>query len=125
MKSPEVIEDYIKKKTIKYAEFSAIADIYLEIKTQDDKKIKSIESIGLSFSKYTELINSPFSGSTYISYATGVAAGILIFYSLLNKKYLKGVVLSENLPKIFGGFTNDIIKRELNNYKINLISQIK
>ncbi|MDX4036981.1 hypothetical protein, partial [Aliarcobacter skirrowii] len=71
------------------------------------------------------LINSPFSGSTYISYATGVAAGILIFYSLLNKKYLKGVVLSENLPKIFGGFTNDIIKRELNNYKINLISQIK
>ncbi|MDD2507439.1 MAG: saccharopine dehydrogenase C-terminal domain-containing protein [Aliarcobacter skirrowii] len=125
MKSPEVIEDYIKKKTIKYAEFSAIADIYLEIKTKDDKKIKSIESIGLSFSKYTELINSPFSGSTYISYATGVAAGILIFYSLLNKKYLKGVVLSENLPKIFGGFTNDIIKRELNNYKINLISQIK
>lgn len=38
MKSPEIIEDYIKRKTIKYAEFSAIADIYLEISYPQNKK---------------------------------------------------------------------------------------
>ncbi len=126
MKSPEIIEDYIKKKTIKYAEFSAIADIYLEISyPQKKKKIKSLESIGLSFSKYTDLIKTPYSGSTYVSYPTGVGAGILIFYSLLNKEFLSGVILSEELPKIFGNSTNDIIKRELSSYKINIYSQIK
>lgn len=126
MKSPEIIEDYIKKKTIKYAEFSAIADIYLEISyPQKKKKIKSLESIGLSFSKYTDLIKTPYSGSTYVSYPTGIGAGILIFYSLLNKEFLSGVILSEELPKIFGNSTNDIIKRELSSYKINIYSQIK
>ncbi|WP_198304353.1 saccharopine dehydrogenase C-terminal domain-containing protein [Arcobacter vandammei] len=126
MKSPEVIEDYIKKKTIKYAEFSAIADIYIEIlEPKKKKKIKSIESIGLSFSKYTDLVKTLYSGSTYVSYPTGIGAGILIFYSLLKKEFLKGVILSENLPVIFGNTLNDIIKRELVSYKINIYSQIK
>lgn len=126
MKSPEVIEDYIKRKTIKYAEFSAIADIYIEISyPKSKKKIKSIESIGLSFSKYTDLIKTPYSGSTYVSYPTGIGAGILIFYSLLNKELLSGVILSENLPAIFSNSLNDTIKRELGSYKINIYSQIK
>lgn len=126
MKSPEVIEDYIKKKTIKYAEFSAIADIYLEVShPKSKKKIKSIESIGLSFSKYLDLLKTPYSGSTYVSYPTGIGAGIIIFYSLLKKESLSGVILSENLPKIFGEKLNDIIKRELSSYKINIYSQIK
>ncbi|MCT7499747.1 hypothetical protein N5S76_08180 [Aliarcobacter cryaerophilus] len=126
MKTPEIVEDYIKKKTIKYAEFSAVADIYLEILyPQNDKRISTIESVGLSFNKYTELVKTAYSGSTYVSYPTGVAAGILIYYSLLNKKRLSGVILSENLPELFEHTVNDIIKRELGNYKINLINQIK
>ncbi len=126
MKTPEIVEDYIKKKTIKYAEFSAVADIYLEILyPQNDEKIRTIESVGLSFNKYRELLKTPYSGSTYVSYPTGVAAGILIYYSLLNKKRLSGVILSENLPELFEHTVNDIIKRELGNYKINLINQIK
>ena len=126
MKTPEIVEDYIKKKTIKYAEFSAVADIYLEILyPQNDKRINTIESVGLSFNKYTELVKTAYSGSTYVSYPTGVAAGILIYYSLLNKKRLSGVILSENLPELFEHTINDIIKRELGNYKINLINQIK
>jgi hypothetical protein len=83
------------------------------------------ESGGLSFNKYTELVKTAYSGSTYVSYPTGVAAGILIYYSLLNKKRLSGVILSENLPELFEHTVNDIIKRELGNYKINLINQIK
>ena len=126
MKSPEIIEDYIKRKTIKYAEFSAIADIYLEVSYKDSKKkIKSVESIGLSFSRYTDLIKTPYSGSTYVSYPTGIGAGILIFYSLLKKDDISGVILSENLPKIFGNNLNDIIKRELSSYKINIYNFIK
>ena len=65
MKTPEIVEDYIKKKTIKYAEFSAVADIYLEILyPQNDKRISTIESVGLSFNKYTELVKTAYSGST-------------------------------------------------------------
>lgn len=128
MKSPEIIEDYIKNKTIKYAEFCAIADIYLEISyPQNSKKIKNVESIGISFNKYTNLIKTSYSGSTYISYPTGIGAGILIFYTLLNQIFndIKGVLVTEKLPSILGPVTNDIIKRELSSYKINLINSIK
>ncbi|MFW0743672.1 saccharopine dehydrogenase C-terminal domain-containing protein [Aliarcobacter butzleri] len=128
MKSPQIIEDYIKNKTIKYAEFCAIADIYLEISyPQNSKKIKNVESIGISFNKYTNLINTNYSGSTYISYPTGIGAGILIFYTLLNQIFndIKGVLVTEKLPSILGPVTNDIIKRELSSYKINLINSIK
>lgn len=128
MKSPEIIEDYIKNKTIKYAEFCAIADIYLEISyPQNSKKIKNVESIGISFNKYTNLIKTNYSGSTYISYPTGIGAGILIFYTLLNQKLndIKGVLVTEKLPSILDPVTNDIIKRELSSYKINLINSIK
>ncbi|MCG3711845.1 saccharopine dehydrogenase C-terminal domain-containing protein [Aliarcobacter butzleri] len=128
MKSPEIIEDYIKNKTIKYAEFCAIADIYLEISyPQNSKKIKNVESIGISFNKYTNLIKTNYSGSTYISYPTGIGAGILIFYTLLNQIFndIKGVLVTEKLPSILGPVTNDIIKRELSSYKINLINSIK
>lgn len=128
MKSPQIIEDYIKNKTIKYAEFCAIADIYLEISyPQNSKKIKNVESIGISFNKYTNLIKTNYSGSTYISYPTGIGAGILIFYTLLNQNFndIKGVLVTEKLPSILGPVTNDIIKRELSSYKINLINSIK
>lgn len=128
MKSPQIIEDYIKNKTIKYAEFCAIADIYLEISyPQNSKKIKNVESIGISFNKYTNLIKTNYSGSTYISYPTGIGAGILIFYTLLNQKLndIKGVLVTEKLPSILDPVTNDIIKRELSSYKINLINSIK
>ncbi|MDN5062541.1 saccharopine dehydrogenase C-terminal domain-containing protein [Aliarcobacter butzleri] len=128
MKTPEIIEDYIKNKTIKYAEFCAIADIYLEISyPQNSKKIKNVESIGISFNKYTNLIKTNYSGSTYISYPTGIGAGILIFYTLLNQIFndIKGVLVTEKLPSILGPVTNDIIKRELSSYKINLINSIK
>ncbi|MGE4456476.1 MAG: saccharopine dehydrogenase C-terminal domain-containing protein [Arcobacteraceae bacterium] len=128
MKEPEIIEEYVKDKVIKYAEFSAIADISLEISYPDSpKKVKSTESIGVSFHKYTDLIKTPYSGSTYVSYPTGIGAGILIFYTLLNKKQnkIKGVLVSEKLPAFLGAVTNDIIKRELTSYKINLINSIK
>jgi len=128
MKSPKTMEEYIKNKIIKYAEFSAIIDIEIEISySQNSKKIKSTESIGISFNKYTSLVNTPYSGSTYVSYPTGIAAGILIFYTLINKKCtnLKGVLVSEKLPALFGNVINDIIKRELSSYKIKLINSIK
>lgn len=128
MKTPQTIEEYTLNKTIKYAEFAAIADIYLEISyPQNNKKIKSVESIGVSFSRYTDLVKTPYSGATYISYPTGIGAGILIFYTLLAQKNnpIQGVLLSEKLPELLGATTNDIIKRELTSYKIYLNNSIK
>lgn len=128
MKTPKVIEGYMKDKTIKYAEFSAVAELTLEINYPEENRIlKSKESIGITFNRYLDLINTPYSGSTYISYPTGVGAGILLFYTYLahkKKKNIRGVILSENLPKLFGRLKNDIIKRELSSYKIDLINSI-
>ncbi|EFU69749.1 conserved hypothetical protein [Aliarcobacter butzleri JV22] len=51
----------------------------------------------------------------------------MIFYTLLNQNFndIKGVLVTEKLPSILGPVTNDIIKRELSSYKINLINSIK
>jgi len=128
MKTPQTIEEYTLNKTIKHSEFSAIADIYLEISyPQNEKKIKSVESIGISFNRYTDLVKTPYSGATYISYPTGIGAGILIFYTLLAKENtpINGVLLSEKLPELLGATLNDIIKRELTSYKIYLNNSIK
>jgi hypothetical protein len=94
---------------------------------QNEKKIKSVESIGISFNRYTDLVKTPYSGATYISYPTGIGAGILIFYTLLAKENtpINGVLLSEKLPELLGATLNDIIKRELTSYKIYLNNSIK
>lgn len=128
MKAPQTIEEYTLNNTIKHAEFAAIADIYLEISyPQNNKKIKSVESIGVSFSRFKDLVKTPYSGATYISYPTGIGAGILMFYTLLAQKNnpIQGVLLSEKLPELLGATTNDIIKRELTSYKIYLNNSIK
>jgi saccharopine dehydrogenase-like NADP-dependent oxidoreductase len=128
MKSPQTMEEYLQNKIIKYAEFSAVADITLEIAyPQNKKNIKSVESIGVSFNRYLELLDTPFAGATYISYATGVGAAVLIYYTFLasTSHKIQGVLASEKLPPLLGSTLNDIVKRELSAYKINLMNSIK
>lgn len=128
MKSPEVVEGYVRDKIIKYAEFSAVADLSLEIRYPGSRKPqKSIESIGVSFNRYRDLLKTTYAGATYISYPTGVGAGVLAFYCLLQRKHhaLKGVLTTEQLPSLLGPVTNDLIKRELSRNRISLIHSIR
>lgn len=127
MKSPEVIEAYIRNKTIKHAHFCAVADLTLEVRYPNNpKKVTCTESVGVSFVDLTSLIKTPYSGATYISYPTGIGAGVLLFHALLHAQHhpLKGVLTTEALPPLFGPALCDAIKRELGIYKLNLFHAI-
>lgn len=127
MKEPLAIEGYMRDKVIKFAEFSAVSDIYIEIFYPKEKKpIKCVESIGVSFNRYLELLNTPYSGATYISYPTGIGAAILLYYTLLSsrKREIKGVVLPERLPVLLDTGLKDIVKRELSTYGLNIFSSM-
>ena len=50
MKTPEIVEDYIKKKQSNMLNFQQLLIYILEILyPQNDKRISTIESVGLSF----------------------------------------------------------------------------
>jgi saccharopine dehydrogenase-like NADP-dependent oxidoreductase len=127
--TPKKIEEYVRKKIINNAHFSAMADISVEVKNPNGKLRTFItESVGISFHRYLELLDTPYSGSTYISYPAGIGASIIAFYALeswtdSNDK-LKGVLATEQLPKILGSKLSKILKNELSYYKIDIISHI-
>lgn len=113
MKSPRVIEYYNKRHIIKSARFEVVAEI--ETVTASRQR-PVVESVGIRFSRYRELLGGPYSGATYIAYPTGVAAAVLVFYSLLGRAQgvsLNGIIAPELLPERLGSDLSDRIKREL------------
>jgi len=126
MKSPQKIEQLLKEGVIKSAQFAAMAEITLEIKEDGQKPALMTESIGLSFHRYADLLGTPYSGATYISYPTGVGAAILLFYThelwQKDKNQLRGILRAEELPPRMDTARVDLIKREMCAYKIDFIS---
>ena len=112
MKSPRVIEYYNKRRIIKSARFEVVAEI--ELNSPGRQSV--IEGVGIRFSRYHDLLGTPYSGATYIAYPTGVAAAVLIYYALRAKQRgagLRGMLSPELLPKLLGGETVGRIKHEL------------
>jgi saccharopine dehydrogenase-like NADP-dependent oxidoreductase len=119
MKSPDVMASYVKEKIIKAAQFCAAAELSLEIRF-DEYKVQSTELVGVIFDSYLDLENTPYSGATYVSYPTGIGAALTLFYTLVGKKKINGVVTSEKLPALLGNTWCEMLKRELSVYKIGL-----
>ena len=112
MKSPRVIEYYNKRRIIKSARFEVVA----EIETVSPEQRPVVESVGIRFSRYRELLGTPYSGATYIAYPTGVSAAVLLYYAILGREQgvaLRGVISPEMLPQQLGAEWTDRIKREL------------
>lgn len=126
MKTPEVMEQLVREKTITAATFCAVADLGLEVHHQEQHKIKCVESVGVSFTEATALLGTPYSGATYISYPTGIGAAVLLFYTLMHarKQPLGGVLVSEALPRHFDPALCDAIKRELGTYRLGVFHVI-
>ncbi|PIR44521.1 MAG: hypothetical protein COV10_04315 [Candidatus Vogelbacteria bacterium CG10_big_fil_rev_8_21_14_0_10_51_16] len=125
MKSPQKIEQLLQQGVIKSAQFAAMAEITLETK-KTRESVLTTESTGLSFHRYAELLDTPYSGATYISYPTGVGAAVLLFYTYKlwqsDKTKLGGILRAEELPALLGAAMTDVVKRELSAYKIDFIS---
>lgn len=122
MKTPEVMEQLVREKTITAATFCAVADMGLEVHHNEHGKVKCVESVGVSFTEVTSLLGTPYSGATYISYPTGIGAAVLLFHTLIfnQPNPLNGVLVSEALPKQFGLSLCDVIKRELGTYRLGI-----
>ena len=126
MKSPQKIEELQKKGVIKYAQFAAMAEIILEVKENKRKTNLVTETTGLSFHRYDQLLGTPYSGATYVSYPTGVGAAILLYYTYKSwekeKQKFMGIIKAEELPSKIGEVIVNDIKREMSSYMIDFIS---
>lgn len=127
MQSPQTIAKMLKTKIIKSANFTAIAEIILEMKKKyREKPVLITEAIGLSFNQYPSLLGTQFSGATYISYPTGVGAAILLFYTYQcwkkDAQKFSGVIKAEELPEKMGNNIVHEIKSELSLRMIEFFS---
>lgn len=117
LKTPEEMIEITKRGVIKSAQFAAVAEI-----TKEDV----IEVTGLTFKHFMDLLDSPYEGSTYISYSAGIGAAILFFYtykfSKKNISSITGVIRSEELPAKFGSEISLEMKYELVKRGIDFIS---
>ena len=125
LQTPEKLEEYLREGVISYAQFAASADISIEAENKG-MITKTIESVGLSFHRYQDTLNTPYRGATYISYPTGIGAAILAFYTAREwakeNAHIKGVIRAEQLPDFFGEGLTDTVLRELSNNNIDLVS---
>lgn len=125
LQTPQQIETMVRQGIIKSAQFGAVAEITLSNKIRN-KMTTIVESTGLSFNRYTELVNTPYSGATYISYPTGIGAAVLLFYCLKNwqknQELFSGILKAEDLPeKMDGAYVNQI-KQEMSAYKFDFFT---
>lgn len=126
MQSPQKIEKMLADEIIKYAQFAAIAEIILEVQKDKKRIVLMNEAIGLSFNTYQQLLGTPYSGATYISYPTGVGAAILLFYTYQSwqkdKKKFSGVIKAEELPAKIGSNVVYEIKCVMSSFMIEFVS---
>jgi len=127
MEKPKVIEKAVKDGLISRAQFAAVAEIIFETRTPISRLITTVtEKIGMSFHRFRELIGTPYAGTTYIGYPTGVAAAVLFFYTFKawenDRKIFSGILRSEELPALLGFSRTAQVKRELSFYKIDFSS---
>lgn len=125
MRAPETIDKFMQEDVIRMAQFSAMAEIAVEVDSTD-KKSELTEVVGLSYHKYNEILGTPYAGATYISYPTGISAAITLFYSYIkwmqNSFLMSGVLKTEQLPVLLGENLTGKVKRELAQHHIDLIS---
>lgn len=129
LQTPYQINEMIQNGIIKNAQFSAFAEISIEVLGRGEENSSIQEVVGVTFHDYLSLVDTSYSGATYIAYPTGVGAAVLLFYTYLkwlkSKNEVKGVISPENLPEIIGISWTDWVKRELSMYGLDFSSSIR
>ncbi len=129
MNKPRRIEEYLRNGTIHRAHFAAAAEIRVSETVRNERQTV-IETVGLSYLRYPELLNSPYAGATYISYPTAVSATILAWHALDYARAepaqsLSGVITGEDLARILPRPRADAIRRDLVAWDIDLFESVR
>jgi saccharopine dehydrogenase-like NADP-dependent oxidoreductase len=129
MNKPRRIEEYLRNGTIRRAHFAAAAEIRVSETVRNERQTV-IETVGLSYLRYPELLGSPYAGATYISYPTAVGAAILAWHALEYARTkpaqpLCGVITGEDLARILPRPRADAIRRDLVGWDIDLFESVR
>lgn len=129
MNKPRRIEEYLRNGTIRRAHFAAAAEIRVSETVRNERQTV-IETVGLSYLRYPETLNSPYAGATYISYPTAVGAAILAWHALEYARTeagggLHGVITGEDLARILPRPRADAIRRDLVGWDIDLFESVR
>ena len=128
MKQPRRIEDYLRSGVIRRAHFCAAAEFRVSELVRNERQT-SIETVGLSFLRYSGLLGTPYAGATYVSYPTAVGAAILVWHALGHMwdkgQALTGVITGENFAWLLSRARLDAIRRDLVAWDINLFESVR
>jgi saccharopine dehydrogenase (NAD+, L-lysine-forming) len=128
MKKPRRIEDYLRSGVIRRTHFCAAAEIRVSESVRNERQT-IIETVGLSFLRYRELLGTPYAGATYISYPTAVGAAILGWQTLCHVRAepgsIRGVVTGEDLARLLPQPRIDAVRRDLVAWDIDLFESTR
>ncbi|MCG6896369.1 MAG: saccharopine dehydrogenase [Thiocapsa sp.] len=128
MNKPRRIEEYLRNGAIRRAHFAAAAEIRVSEVVRNDRQT-AIETVGLSYLRYHDLLGTPYAGATYISYPTAVGAAILAWHALEHEREspgdLAGVVAGEDLARLLPRMRADAIRRDLVAWDIDLFESVR
>jgi saccharopine dehydrogenase (NAD+, L-lysine-forming) len=129
MNKPRRIEEFLRNGTIRRAHFATAAEIRVSETVRNERQTV-IETVGLNYLRYPELLNSPYAGATYIAYPTAVGAAILAWHALdyvraQPKQQLSGVITGEDLARILPRARADAIRRDLVGWDIDLFESVR
>lgn len=128
MKKPRRIEDYLRSGIIRRAHFAAAAEIRVREQRYNQSRTL-IETTGLSYHRYRDLLDTPYAGATYISYPTGIGAAILMWHALGHARSgegeLRGVISSEDLARMFPRGRLDAVRRDFVAWGLDLFQSVR
>jgi saccharopine dehydrogenase (NAD+, L-lysine-forming) len=128
MNKPRRIEEHLRNGVIRRAHFAAAAEIRVSESVRNERQTV-IETVGLSYLRYHDLLHSPYAGATYISYPTAVGAAILAWHALAfareHPTILVGVITGEDLARILPRPAADAIRRDLVAWDIDLFESVR
>jgi len=128
MKKPRRIEDFLRSGVIRRTHFCAAAEIRVSESVRNERQT-IIETVGLSFLRYRDLLGTPYAGATYISYPTAVGAAILGWHTLCHVRAepgsIRGVVTGEDLARFLPQPRIDAVRRDLVAWDIDLFESTR
>lgn len=128
MQRPRRIEDLLRSGVIRRAHFCASAEIRISETIRNERQTV-IETVGLSYLRYKDLLGSPYAGATYISYPTGVGAAIMAWHALQYARATPGVIVGvlsgEDLARLLPQTRADAVRRDLVAWDIDLFQSVR
>jgi len=128
MQRPRRIEDNLRSGIIRRAHFCASAEIRFSETVRNDRQTV-IETLGLSYSRYRGLLDSPYAGATYIAYPTGIGAAIMAWHALHHASAepwaMTGVLTGVDLARLLPQGRIDAIHRDLVAWDIDLFQSVR